>query len=98
MPDSNTAQDADAGRLVCSRCGACKTALLEPPLPGRRGQLVQAQVCADCWQAWVEEQTRLINHERLQPAEPADRQRLYALMAEFLRLGEQGAGSGQGPG
>jgi Fe-S cluster biosynthesis and repair protein YggX len=86
MPDSNTAADADAGRLVCSRCGERKARLLEPPLPGRRGQLVQAQVCADCWQAWVEEQTRLINHERLQPAEPADRQRLYALMDAFLRL------------
>lgn len=86
MPDTNTAQDAGGGQLVCSRCGERKTALLEPPLPGRRGQLVQAQVCADCWQAWVEEQTRLINHERLQPAEPADRQRLYALMSEFLKL------------
>ena len=99
MPDTNTAPEADAARLVCSRCGQRKPALLEPPLPGRRGQLVQAQVCADCWQAWVEEQTRLINHERLQPAEPADRQRLYALMADFLQLGEQAAGSGRpGPG
>lgn len=86
MPDTNTAPEADAGRLACSRCGERKIGLLEPPLTGRRGQLVQAQVCADCWQAWVEEQTRLINHERLQPAEPADRQRLYALMAEFLKL------------
>ena len=78
--------DSDTGRLVCSRCGQRRPALAEPPLTGRRGQLVQSHVCQDCWQAWVEEQTRLINHERLQPAEAADRQRLYALMADFLRL------------
>jgi len=86
MANTNPAAAADAGALVCSRCGQRKPGLEAPPLPGRRGQLVQAQVCAECWQAWVEEQTRLINHERLQPAEPADRQRLYALMAEFLQL------------
>jgi Fe-S cluster biosynthesis and repair protein YggX len=91
MAHTNPATDSDAGQLVCSRCGQRKRALGEPPLPGRRGQLVQTQVCAECWQAWVEEQTRLINHERLQPAEPADRQRLYALMAEFLRLSTGGA-------
>jgi Fe-S cluster biosynthesis and repair protein YggX len=90
MTNSHTVPESPTGRLVCSRCRQPASALAEPPLPGRRGQLVQAQVCADCWHAWVEEQTRLINHERLQPAEPADRQRLYGLMAEFLHLSASG--------
>ncbi len=85
MANINPVAESDAGRLVCSRCGQRRPGLDEPPLPGRRGQLVQAQVCAECWQAWVEEQTRLINHERLQPAEPADRQRLYGADGRFSR-------------
>jgi Fe-S cluster biosynthesis and repair protein YggX len=72
--------------VVCARCGKRTQRLAEPPLPGRRGLAVQAQTCAACWHEWVEEQTRLINHERLQPAEPADRAQLYARMEEFLRL------------
>jgi Fe-S cluster biosynthesis and repair protein YggX len=72
--------------LVCARCGRRAPPLAEPPLPGRRGRLVHERVCAACWGEWVEEQTRLINHERLQPAEPADRATLYARMEEFLKL------------
>jgi Fe-S cluster biosynthesis and repair protein YggX len=78
---------ADRARtVVCARCGRTQPALAEPPLPGRWGGRVQAQTCADCWRDWVEEQTRLINHERLSPADPSARQRLYAHMAQFLGL------------
>ena len=44
------------------------------------------QTCADCWHEWVEEQTRLINHERLFPSDPAHRKVLYERMATFLNL------------
>jgi len=47
---------------------------------------VQADACADCWREWVEEQTRLINHERLLPSEPEHRKVLYARMSAFLHL------------
>ncbi|MDQ3809364.1 MAG: Fe(2+)-trafficking protein [Chloroflexota bacterium] len=70
----------------CRRCGQRKQALERAPLPGSGGPLVYGQTCADCWRDWVEEQTRVINHERLIPAEPAHRQVLYGRMAEFLRL------------
>jgi Fe-S cluster biosynthesis and repair protein YggX len=72
----------------CQRCGEDKPALDEPPLPGRWGVRVQHAACADCWRDWIEEQTRLINHERLQPALPEDRQVLYARMRDYLRLPE----------
>jgi Fe-S cluster biosynthesis and repair protein YggX len=48
---------------------------------------VLEHTCAACWHDWVEEQTRLINHERLNPAEPEHRKVLYERMAAFLRLG-----------
>ena len=72
--------------VVCRRCGERKSALEKPPLPGRWGPIVLADTCAACWHDWVEEQTRLINHERLLPSEPEHRKVLYARMADFLKL------------
>jgi len=57
-----------------------------PPLAGERGLKVQRQVCGDCWQAWLEQQTLLINHYGIQVADPTQRRQLYPVMAEFLNL------------
>jgi Fe-S cluster biosynthesis and repair protein YggX len=72
--------------IVCRRCGQSRPALAQAPVPGARGAAIVAQICPECWHEWVEEQTRLINHERLFPSEPAHRQVLYAKMTEFLKL------------
>jgi Fe-S cluster biosynthesis and repair protein YggX len=72
--------------VVCHRCGQRKLGLTQAPLPGKWGPLVLGDTCADCWRDWVEEQTRLINHEHLLPARPEDRKVLYQKMAAFLRL------------
>jgi len=62
--------------------------LSEPPLSGVRGQLVQDQVCAECWAAWLEQSTLLINHYNIQVADPTQRRQLYPIMAEFLNIKE----------
>jgi Fe-S cluster biosynthesis and repair protein YggX len=72
--------------VVCRRCGQRRTALAQAPLPGKWGPIVVDQICADCWHEWVEEQTRLINHERLLPSDPAHRKVLYERMTTFLSL------------
>jgi Fe-S cluster biosynthesis and repair protein YggX len=72
--------------FVCRRCGQPGPILANPPLPGKWGPIVQAQTCQACWAAWIEEQTRLINHEHLLPADPAHRQVLYQRMRDFLKL------------
>jgi Fe-S cluster biosynthesis and repair protein YggX len=72
--------------VACRRCGQVKAGLAQAPLPGRWGPTVLAQTCEDCWREWIEEQTRLINHERLLPSEPTHRQVLYDRMAIFLKL------------
>jgi Fe-S cluster biosynthesis and repair protein YggX len=72
--------------VACRRCGQRKPGLDKPPLPGKWGPLILADSCADCWHDWIEEQTRLINHERLLPSEPEHRKVLYARMASFLHL------------
>ena len=72
--------------ITCAKCGEQKPPLASPPLAGERGQKVQRQVCADCWQAWLEQSTLLINHYNIQVADPNQRRQLYPLMAEFLNL------------
>ena len=77
--------------VVCHRCGQRKAALAKAPVPGRWGPIILADTCADCWADWIEEQTRLINHERLLPAQPEHRTVLYARMADFLKLDAESA-------
>jgi Fe-S cluster biosynthesis and repair protein YggX len=72
--------------VTCQRCGRSKAALAHAPLPGKWGPLILADTCADCWHEWVEEQTRLINHEHLLPSKPEHRKVLYQKMADFLKL------------
>jgi Fe-S cluster biosynthesis and repair protein YggX len=74
--------------VTCRRCGQARPALITAPLPGKWGPIVLAQTCADCWHEWIDEQTRLINHERLLPSEPAHRTILYARMTSFLNLAD----------
>jgi Fe-S cluster biosynthesis and repair protein YggX len=53
---------------------------------GQWGTILLEQTCPDCWREWVDEQTRVINHERLQPSDPAHRRLLYERRVEFLKL------------
>jgi Fe-S cluster biosynthesis and repair protein YggX len=57
-----------------------------PPLRGPWGAAIQAETCQECWHLWLDEQTRLINHEHLQPFVPADKAKIYARLREFLNL------------
>jgi Fe-S cluster biosynthesis and repair protein YggX len=75
--------------VVCRRCGQTSAALPAAPLPGRWGPTILAQTCAACWREWIEEQTRLINHEHLLPSDAAHRAVLYQRMAAFLKLESQ---------
>jgi Fe-S cluster biosynthesis and repair protein YggX len=74
--------------ITCARCGKEAAPLPSPPLTGARGQTIQQHVCPECWQAWIDQSTLLINHYGIQVADPAQRQQLYAVMAEFLNLRE----------
>jgi len=76
--------------VSCRRCRLAKPGLEAAPLPGKWGPIILSDVCADCWRDWIEEQTRLINHERLLPSDPEHRKVLYARMSAFLNLTAEG--------
>ncbi|HEV2124078.1 MAG TPA: Fe(2+)-trafficking protein [Chloroflexota bacterium] len=73
-------------QITCVRCGKQAEPLSTPPLAGERGTKVQQNVCPECWQAWMDQSTLLINHYGIQVADPAQRRQLYPIMAEFLNL------------
>jgi Fe-S cluster biosynthesis and repair protein YggX len=83
---ARTESASPAALITCARCGKEATPLPAPPLTGTRGQTIQQHVCPECWQAWIDQSTLLINHYGIQVADPAQRQQLYAVMAEFLNL------------
>ena len=72
----------------CKRCGATRTALAHPPLPGPAGAQVQADICAACWQEWKGMQVKLINEYRLSPLDPRHFDFLMTQMRTFLNLGD----------
>lgn len=80
--------------IVCARCERRREPVGGTTMPGRWGRAVAEQVCAECWSDWLQEQTIVMNHYGLRPYVAADRQRLYELMAEFLRLRLEPAESG----
>jgi len=47
-----------------------------PPYPGKKGQEIFETVSAKAWQAWLAQQTMLINEKHLNLAEPDDRGRI----------------------
>lgn len=73
--------------VVCSRCGR-EAAGLEapPPLPADLAQSVVANVCAECWSEWVEEEVRVINELRLNFMDPESAQVLHRRLREYLAL------------
>ncbi|MFI0474418.1 oxidative damage protection protein [Halomonas sp. HMF6819] len=59
-------------------------ALAFPPLPGKKGQEIQATVSQKAWEEWQALQTRLINEKHLNMLEPESRQYLMTQMERFL--------------
>lgn len=72
--------------VTCTRCGETREGLDRPPLPGTLGESIRAHTCAVCWEAWKQEQIRVINHYQLRPHVAEDREQLYAITREALKL------------
>ena len=70
----------------CIHCGRTANGLATVPMGGSLGDNIKTHICADCWQEWIDQQARVINHYGLQLADPDDRKQLIAYMKEFLKL------------
>ncbi len=73
-----------APTITCRRCGEGAPALEAPPFKTDLGERIQAEICAGCWQEWLQHQTLLINHYGLDPRDRQARAFLYEQIEEVL--------------
>ena len=76
--------------IHCRRCGKESAPLAKAPFRTELGERILAQVCASCWQEWLQHQTLLINHYGLDPRDKRAREFLYEQIEQVLFEGEQG--------
>lgn len=73
-----------ARMVQCVKLGRLLPGLDKPPFPGPLGRRIYEEVSAEAWEMWREQQTILINHYALNPADPDDRRALREQMEEFF--------------
>ena len=76
--------------IQCRRCGKEAPRLAKPPFRTELGERIQGEICADCWQDWLQHQTLLINHYGLDPREQKAREFLYEQIEQVLLQGGEG--------
>jgi len=71
--------------LACGRYdGTPLHRLPRPPFRSELGERIQREICARCWQDWLQHQTLLINHYGLDPRKAESRSFLYGQIAAVL--------------
>ena len=76
--------------IQCRRCGKESASLTKAPFRTELGERILAQICASCWQEWLQHQTLLINHYGLDPRDKRAREFLYEQIEQVLFEGERG--------
>ncbi|WP_029133552.1 oxidative damage protection protein [Sedimenticola selenatireducens] len=72
-------------RMVdCVKLKKLAEGLERPPYPGELGQRVFENISKEAWQLWLQQQTILINENRLSLADPKSRIFLEEQMVKFL--------------
>ena len=70
--------------VQCKKLGKIAPALAKPPFPGDLGTKIYNNISQPAWDAWLIEQTKIINELRLNVTEPTARELLEKKMLEFL--------------
>lgn len=75
---------SDASTITCTRCKKTNPALEKPPFPNPLGERIHREICQGCWQAWLAQQNRLMNHYGLNTMEPDHRKMILDNLKGFL--------------
>ncbi|CAG7605250.1 oxidative damage protection protein [Candidatus Vallotia tarda] len=73
-----------ARMVYCIKLGKEAVGLEFPPLPGKLGERIFKCISKEIWQAWLKQQTMLINENRLNMVDPHARQYLLKQTEKFL--------------
>jgi Fe-S cluster biosynthesis and repair protein YggX len=70
--------------IKCARCKQKSSTLEKPPFGTALGKKIHAEICLNCWKAWLAAQNQLINHYGLSTINPEHQQFLIQNMESFL--------------
>ena len=70
--------------ILCKKLGVQAPGLSFKPYPGELGERLYNEISQQAWEAWLTEQTKLINEYRLNLMEPKARMFLEKEMHQFL--------------
>ncbi len=73
----------------CAKLDKELEGLERPPYPGELGQKIYDTISKEAWQAWLKQQTILINEYRLSVIDPKAREFLEDQMQKFLFENEE---------
>jgi len=73
-----------ARMIQCAKLKREAEGLDFPPYPGDLGKRIWQQISKEAWAQWIATQTRLVNENHLNLADPAARKFLAAQMESFL--------------
>jgi Fe-S cluster biosynthesis and repair protein YggX len=76
--------------IRCRRCEQDAAPLAKAPFRSDLGERILSEICASCWQEWLQHQTLLINHYGLDPRDKAARSFLYEQIEQVLFEGGGG--------
>jgi Fe-S cluster biosynthesis and repair protein YggX len=80
--------------VKCVKLGREAEGLELPPLPGELGKRIWENVSKEAWQAWQQQQTRLINENRLSLMDPKARKYLQQQTEKYFFGGGADEASG----
>jgi len=83
--------------VQCVKLGHEAEGLDLPPVPGELGRRIYEHVSKEAWQMWVQQQTRLINENRLNLADSRARKYLLEQAEKFFFGGQADEASGYVP-
>lgn len=86
-----------ARMVQCIKLGREAEGLDLPPLPGALGKRIWESVSKEAWQLWLQQQTRLINENRLSLADARARKYLLEQTEKFFFGGGADEASGYVP-
>ncbi len=74
--------------VKCIKLGQDLEGLSFPPIPGELGKRIYDNVSKEAWQGWIEQQTKIINENRLNLTDEASRKYLKQQL-EYYFFGGQ---------
>ncbi len=75
---------SDTQTITCTRCKQTNPALAKAPFMNPLGERILAGICDPCWQQWLQQQSKLMNHYGLNTMDPDHRKMLLDNLKGFL--------------